>query len=422
MPETNLIDEGYARAIQVLQRNATEQGFVASSALGQYRAIWARDACITAVGAYCTGDSKLIEAARNSLVTFVQTQAPLGQVAGAYWPQRSYWDWQEAGCTDATAWFVIAVWYHFQATSDRGFLSAVWESINKAITWLQYQDVNNFGLIDSPNGADWMDATLSRGGKVFYINCLYYKAVLCAKELAAELGEDLPLDPDAIKESINLLFWPDPGRHYAELLSHVPYPSEAVVEFPRPGAARAYHFAASTDRRHYLSHVSGASFVDLFDTLSHCLAILWGIADEEKASRILDYCREVGISQPYPARSLSHPISARNDKWGMRRSIAEACQPPSWRNRPYRYHNAGVWPFVGGFYVLALARAGRGDAAWLELERLAEANRLGRKQAWEFSEWLHGRSGRPNGAAFQSWSAGMYIAAYKLLAGGRIIV
>jgi glycogen debranching enzyme len=32
-------------------------------------------------------------------------------------------------------------------------------------------------------------------------------------------------------------------------------------------------------------------------------------------------------------------------------------------NLPEQYHNGGIWPFVGGFYVAALVKAGRLDEA-----------------------------------------------------------
>ncbi|MNR32828.1 hypothetical protein D3C85_1504510 [compost metagenome] len=58
-------------------------------------------------------------------------------------------------------------------------------------------------------------------------------------------------------------------------------------------------------------------------------------------------------------------------------------------------------------------KAGRREFALEELENLAKANRIGRKFDWEFNEWLNGRSGMPSGMAYQAWSAGMYIFAYK---------
>ncbi len=81
-------------------------------------------------------------------------------------------------------------------------------------------------------------------------------------------------------------------------------------------------------------------------------------------------------------------------------------------NKPYHYHNGGIWAFLGGFYVAALVAADRQEYALEQLGKLVELNRQGINQEWEFNEWAHGQSGRPMGFARQSWSAAMYIFAY----------
>jgi glycogen debranching enzyme len=94
---------------------------------------------------------------------------------------------------------------------------------------------------------------------------------------------------------------------------------------------------------------------------------------------------------------------------------------PDWRdyyntlNAPHNYHNGGVWPFLGGFYVAALVKAGRGDAAATALLRLTRLNRLG-----EFNEWHHGETGEPMGVQDQAWSAGMYLFAAECVSRGQV--
>jgi glycogen debranching enzyme len=76
---------------------------------------------------------------------------------------------------------------------------------------------------------------------------------------------------------------------------------------------------------------------------------------------------------------------------------------------PHQYHNAGIWPMIGGFHVAALVRHGWLDDARQLRGALAEANRQGLDDAWEFNEWMHGQSGHPMGYAQQAWSAAMFI-------------
>jgi glycogen debranching enzyme len=78
----------------------------------------------------------------------------------------------------------------------------------------------------------------------------------------------------------------------------------------------------------------------------------------------------------------------------------------------HQYHNGGIWPFVGGFWVMALARLGLHDMAWPELARLAHVNHLG---GWRFTEWFHGRTLAPMGMAGQSWNAATFLLARRAL-------
>jgi glycogen debranching enzyme len=94
---------------------------------------------------------------------------------------------------------------------------------------------------------------------------------------------------------------------------------------------------------------------------------------------------------------------------------------PDWRdyygmlNLPYHYHNGGIWPFIGGFYVAALVRAGRLPQAARALDRLTELNRSG-----EFNEWHHGQTAAPMGVKAQAWSAGMYLFACECVSRSEV--
>ncbi|HZU04730.1 MAG TPA: amylo-alpha-1,6-glucosidase [Chloroflexota bacterium] len=420
MATDTLIETGYRRAVALLERNATPEGFVASSARAHYAAIWTRDAAIAALGAHLTGRPALLATARQTLATLARLQAPLGLLPNAYWPARGYWDWGEAGCTDATAWFLIAAWHYYQTTGDLDFIEALWSALQQALTWLRYQDANQCGLIDSPAGGDWMDSTLNRSGKVLYVNVLYYWAARGANALHARLGGSGALvDVADLHFKLNFLFWPSRTADYTQLLRHVAYGPTARPRFPHRAARRAFR-AAAQGRRFYLSHVRYAQFVDKCDVWANLLAILCDLADARRAATILDYLDETRIAHPYPVRCWPEPERPADNRWGLLQPAVERYQAPQWRNPPYCYHNAGVWPVIGGFYVLALWKAGRREQARAMLARLAEANRLGTAGAWEFREWLEATSGAPRGAPYQSWNAGAYILAYKAVADNHL--
>jgi glycogen debranching enzyme len=82
------------------------------------------------------------------------------------------------------------------------------------------------------------------------------------------------------------------------------------------------------------------------------------------------------------------------------------------QNAEYQYHNGGAWPFLGGFWVMALAFLGRTPEAADALSRVAGMNGV---NGWAFHEWFHGRTGEPRGMAGQSWNAAAYILAERSL-------
>ncbi len=349
-------------------------------------------------------------AAGATLDTLAELAASSGQIPSAYWPERGHWDWGEVGCTDASAWFVIACADHIAATGDHEFRDTVEPAVRRALIWLRSQDATNTGLINSPEAGDWMDSSLSRSGRVLHVNVLYRWALLAWEAVDPALdhgGEDLG-------RRIDVLFWPEPGRSMTELLDGLDYP-DGVPGYPHSASPRA-HTAAGADRRYYLSHVNHAAFVDRCDVLANLLAILTGVAGPDRASTILEHLEAAGVSDPYPSRVWPEPVTEDDDQWQMWKRAAEPHIPARWRNPPWSYHNAGIWPYVGALHAAALGINDQRPAAAALLEHVAGANRVG---DWGFHEWLHGQSGEPEGAPGQAWNAGAFLFAYHLLDTGR---
>lgn len=111
------------------------------------------------------------------------------------------------------------------------------------------------------------------------------------------------------------------------------------------------------------------------------------------------------VNYPYPVRVVDAPIKKNSHLWRLYMQRHR-------QNFPYQYHNGGIWPFVGGFWAMALAQFVSPHTAWKELERMAVANSL---NDWEFNEWIHGKSGKPMGMGGQSWNAAMFIMAFRVL-------
>jgi glycogen debranching enzyme len=129
------------------------------------------------------------------------------------------------------------------------------------------------------------------------------------------------------------------------------------------------------------------------------------VADEQQTGEILDFISRYSLNM-WPLRSLTPVVRPGDADW---RDYYGSL------NAPHRYHNGGVWPFLGGFYVAALVKAGRHEAAGLALQSLSELNECG-----QFNEWHHGKTGAPMGAQDQAWSAGMYLFAAECVKRGSV--
>jgi len=80
------------------------------------------------------------------------------------------------------------------------------------------------------------------------------------------------------------------------------------------------------------------------------------------------------------------------------------------QNAAWQYHNGGIWPMIGGFWIVALAAQNKPRAARSSLIQLARACAL---DNWGFTEWLHGKSLAPRGMRGQSWNAAAFLMAYR---------
>lgn len=407
-----LIDEGYQRAVRVLRECVSEFGFKASALAGGYPQVWARDSAITSLGGLLTGESDLVDAARSSLVTLGKTQTELGMIHLNLDSRSSTVTTENAGAVDANLWYVLGHYAHHQATGDLEFLETHWQSLEAATLWLRYQDMNDCGLLEVPEAGDWADLYAVRYN-VLYDNVLFVAALRAMAQLADALGTTPAYDlfgrARAVAERINLLMWLDrpwDGELFGRQL-------ERLKAMRLEWYLLHLNTATMTEAPFYLPWVGFREFGNTFDGLGNSLAILLGVADEDRVAKILRHAHGSGADKPWPLKAFSPAIHPGDRDWRdyyRSRNL----------NLPDQYHNGGIWPFIGGFYVAALVRAGQPERAREQLLQLATANRLGRSGEWEFNEWLHGVSGRPMGQELQAWSAAMFIFAKHAVDTGKV--
>ena len=358
--------------VSVLKLCATDAGMKASGCRVGHHQDWARDSMITLLGARFVQDDQIQTALHASISLLRSKQAVSGAIPN------------NVDCATLRP--------NFRAYADAGFWWIIGSSLlapDSATTcaildWYACQDVDQSALISMQESADWQDLFCTRG-KGLYLNCLYVMALRAAgKHERARL----------VAEKVNQYFW---YHGDGNMLRHIAHTFSTESKEAQDSLGRKRWLPVKRhllNDEYYLPYLGFRAVGEWFDALGNLLAIISGVANAARTAIILDFMERHEMAGA-PMRSLA-PVVQPGD--------------PDWRdyygmlNLPHHYHNGGVWPFIGGFYVAALVKAGRIADAARAFDRLTELNHDG-----QFNEWHHGETLRPMGVTGQGWSAGMYL-------------
>jgi hypothetical protein len=339
---------------------------------------------ICALGAAVSGDETIRRAVRASIDTLEGARTRLGEIPNNVDPDSGRANFR--AYADGGLWHAIA----------RCLLAPDEEGVARTLSWYETQDVDQSGLLSMQESADWQDLFCTRG-KGLYLNCLYSLALrLAGQEERA----------GRVSAAINRWFWynGDP-----DLLRHVEHSfSTESLDVDSLGRKRSIPVKrVLPQERFYLPYLSFREAGEWFDSFGNLLAILAGVAGDEQRAEIVAFIERYGL-HGNPIKAIYPAVRPGDSDW--REYYGEL-------NRPEHYHNGGIWPFLGGFYVAALVKTGEREKAAAAFERLGALNRAG-----EFNEWHHGETAAPMGVKDQAWSAAMYLYAGACLEEGRLLL
>lgn len=399
--QIDFIREGYYKAIEGLKKNITPLGFTACSTADNevvgtdenYRSVWARDGAITVIGSLPIRrqDEEIHQCQRQTLETLLNHVSLSGQIPANVRIEDERPDYSGVGgiaSIDSGIWVIIAFHAYVADTRDMDFLRRHIHVLQRVMVWLSAHDSNNDALLEIPEAGDWTDL-FGRSYNVLYDEVLWYKCNVSFGRMLEMLGEtqranDYLLWARVIKREILSNFWPSTSHD------------------SRHGFSFAEQQYSIGDARYLIAQITPFDFSWKCDVFGNLLAFLHDVTDANLAGQTFKFLWGAGVSQPYPVANI-YPVVTMGDKeWRDYYAV-------NLLNLPYHYHNGGVWPLVGGHWVRFLNKLGLRDLALQELYKLAELNKLGTAQEWEFNEWAHGQTGRPMGKAFQAWSISEYI-------------
>jgi glycogen debranching enzyme len=364
------IDLAYEKAIECIKDCSSPNGIFASGGKEGYDAVWSRDSMISCLGASLVKDKIFKEVFKSSIKILKDNQSKNGQIPNCvdkFSKRNPHVDFKTI---DSSLWYILGNYIYRERYGWSFFVNSNKSSIKKTLSWLACQDFGENGLLAQLPTSDWQDAFPHRYGYTINTQALYYKILnlMGKKEEAEKLKSFVNEDED---DSL----WE--GEFY------LPY--------------------------RWKNHGVYKELGNWFDSLGNVLAIIFDLADEERAEKILSYIKKNKINEPYPVRVIYPPIEEGDEHWQSYYLDCEA-------GIPNHYLNGGIWGYVGGFYILALIKTGKFREAEKELKKLAERNLEG-----NFPEWTNPINREHNGNT-QAWEAGMYILAYKSLKRKKVLI
>jgi glycogen debranching enzyme len=363
------IQEAKERALYFLEKCSTSHGFFA--AYPGYDAVWARDSMIMSMGSSVLG-KKFESQFKKSLITLSSNQSPKGQIPNSvdkFSRRKSHVDFKSI---DSSLWFIIGHYIYKQSFGSSLFRSQS-SQINKALTWLSYQDMGEDSLLEQLPTTDWQDSFPHKYGHTINTQALWYKVLKLSSQSAKAKKVK-----DTVNNSKDDKLWFDPF--------YIPYRWKNHNDYKEKG--------------------------DWFDSLGNILAILFDLASPSQSEKILKHIKQKKIDQPFPVKAIFPPITPKHKDWQPYYKDSEA-------GTPYHYLNGGIWSYIGGFYILALIKQKKFDYAYTMLEKLAEANML---KEGNYSEWLHGKTGKASDGGGQGWNAAMFLLALESFKRKRVLI
>jgi hypothetical protein len=301
------VEAAREHALSLVHANAGVAGMRAGGAA--YPEVWVRDAVITGVGVAAIGDDRGRRLLRQSVASVRRMQSRLGRIPNhVYTPAADaemVADTVFGGAVDASLWFIIA--HH--VLGDGGKSRESDDALARAYQWLEYQDVNERGLLEVHESMDWADLFANRYASLLP-NVLWYAANRAMAALARHdgiSGADFDARAENIRFRINQLLWVGPEverdeKWIRENRREWEYPTRLVD-------------TVLGHRPYYLPYMAFREFGDRFDTLGNLLAVLFGIADRAQAERILSYVDAVGLDQPWPVKACWPPTTDVDKDW-----------------------------------------------------------------------------------------------------------
>lgn len=400
--------------MQVLHECGSEHGFLASpTPKTNYNRVWSRDGAIISLAALLSEREDLIECSRRTFETLAEYQGPHGEIPSNVDPTTDRVSYGgTAGRVDADLWFIIGAAEHWKATGDDEFLERLLPAIEQAFFLLGAWEFNSRGFIYVPLTGDWADEYL-QDGYVLYDQALYHQAIAARAEIHRHVHGTVD---HALQERLirlnhmirsNYWFGPDSDEPMPYVYHEALYRKGREAAPQREGA-------------YWMPYFCPTGYGYRFDAFANVLVSLLGIADDTQRAAVDEFVFDELLHDDMPLLPAFHPVIEPEDEVAW--ADLQVSFSFNFRNRPYEYHNGGLWPLISGFHVADLAARGQKERAEMVLEGIHSANSLGSDEhdEWSFPEYVHGQKHTAGGTELQGWSAAAAVIGTHVLDGKSV--
>src|SRR5690606_2208239 len=177
----------------------------------RYTRVFGRDAAICAMGMAVAEDPELRASARAGLATLAQHQAENGQIPKYVDPSGRESDFWYLGCIDATLWWLIALRFYSRHARDPSLELLVQPNVERALTWLRCQE---HPRLDLPH----QDETKFHFNHLFFPFSRHmpdYRRLRLLMHYVRNRGQR----SDLYLSFVNFSFWGDEGDIFGNLLA-----------------------------------------------------------------------------------------------------------------------------------------------------------------------------------------------------------
>jgi glycogen debranching enzyme len=272
--------------------------------------------------------------------------------------------------TDPNPLYVIVSCLYILSTKDNKFKYKYISNIKRAIEWCISRTEDN--LIKEGPYCTWED-TVAKKGKVLYTNALFYGAIKSFIKILDDKKEIARYDRLAkyLKYKINSNYWKE---------------------------------------NYYIDWIDGDKKYDYFSMDGNLFAILFGIADKQKANKIQRFVDKKGLNDLVPSKTCY--TKAKNNSY-PEKHVSMLNRSVGMTN----YHSRWMWIWLGSLDVIIKNKIGNKEKADKLFKKISSitirdgvCHEVYNIDGYPVNFGIRFRSEAPS-----SWTAGMYLFAYESL-------